>query len=84
MIIPKVRLIRTTESTLNGGKFIEELAEHARGLLKEGRISDTNLGFGFNITIGKPKTLQGLLFPESELTATRNQEGLDKVKELIG
>ncbi len=83
MIIPKVRLVRATESILDDGKFITELAEHAKSLLTEGTISNTNLGFGFNITIGKPKTLQQLLFPESELTPRHNQDGINKVKELI-
>jgi len=83
MLIPKTRLVREFNSSIDDGVFIKEIAEHAKSLLTVGRISDSNLGFGFNVTMGKPQTVRGLLFPETSLDTVSNTEGLNKVKELI-
>ena len=59
MIKPKISLIRIEDTRFDDNKLLSDIILRSKIKLgNKGRIYDDQLGSGFSVSIGKPKTLR--------------------------
>lgn len=82
MFVPKIKLVREVDTLFDENRLIQDMAERARNLLKTGTIEDSGLGYGFNVRMGKPKTVRELLYPTTSWNKP-DSETTQKLKDII-